>query len=95
MNYTTYILYSKTIDRFYIGYSSNFPERLQYHNNPEKYRIWTKRGIPWEVFLTIDELEKSVSRKLELHLKRMESKKYIKHLKANPQLVKDLLTRMT
>ena len=94
MNYTTYVLYSPSIDRFYIGYSSNFTERLKFHNDLDKNRISTKRGIPWEVFLTMDGLEKSVSRKLELHLKRMKSKKYLKDLKANPQLVKNLLARM-
>ncbi len=32
----TYILYSTSIDRYYIGYTNNLDERLKKHNTPHK-----------------------------------------------------------
>ena len=91
MNYTTYIIYSSKIDKYYIGYTSDFEERSKFHNDASRNRIWTKRGIPWEVFLTIEGLEKSTARKLELHLKKMKSRTYINEIKQNPKKLEALL----
>jgi len=94
MSHTTYILYSKKIDKFYIGYSSDFSERLKYHNNPQKNRIWTKRGIPWETFLVINDLDSSMARKIEHYLKSMKSRKFLIELKNDPQKIKALIKRL-
>ncbi len=50
--YFLYILYSGTIDQYYVGISHNPEMRISYHNSSNKG--WTKRGRPWElVFLKI------------------------------------------
>ena len=90
--YTVYILYSQSIDRFYIGYTSNFNQRLNFHNSPLN-KIWTKRGQPWEEFLTIDKLPKSHAIRIEKYLKSMKSKVYIKDLKHNKSLIEELKHR--
>ena len=42
-----YVLYSPTIDQYYIGISHDVEERLHYHNS--SYKGWTRRGRPWHV----------------------------------------------
>ena len=42
-----YILYSPTIDHYYIGTSTNVERRLEYHNRARKG--WTVRGRPWQL----------------------------------------------
>jgi len=48
--YTVYILYSEKIDKFYIGFSSNVPDRLRKHNNASKG--FTNSGRPWIIVFT-------------------------------------------
>ncbi|PIQ46991.1 MAG: excinuclease ABC subunit C [Cytophagales bacterium CG12_big_fil_rev_8_21_14_0_65_40_12] len=88
--FTVYILYSPTIDKFYIGYTSNIEQRLHFHNDSDKNKIWTKRGQPWEVFFTIQGLHKSQALKIEKYIKRMKSKKHIQELPNNPKSVEEL-----
>ncbi|MBW6457841.1 MAG: GIY-YIG nuclease family protein [FCB group bacterium] len=45
--YFTYILYSKTIDRYYIGYTSDLSKRLEKNNNGNSRS--TRSGIPWDI----------------------------------------------
>ena len=53
--YSVYILYSNNLDKFYIGFSANLPDRILKHNRSRKG--FTSTGKPWlliysEVFLT-------------------------------------------
>jgi len=43
--YTVYIIYSERIDKYYIGFSSNFQERLRKHNRNSKG--FSSSGRPW------------------------------------------------
>ncbi len=45
--YFTYILYSKSIDRFYVGTSENPNERLKKHNS--KNKGFTNRATDWKI----------------------------------------------
>jgi len=36
MNYHFYILFSETLDKFYLGHSNNLPERIRKHNSNHK-----------------------------------------------------------
>ncbi|WP_339693870.1 GIY-YIG nuclease family protein [uncultured Roseivirga sp.] len=88
--FSVYILFSPSIDKFYTGYSSNIEERVRFHNDINKNRIWTKRGQPWEKFLVIEGLTKSQALKIEKYIKRMKSKKYLQELPNNLSLVEEL-----
>jgi putative endonuclease len=41
MEHIVYILFSKKIGKFYIGYTSNFDGRLDFHLNDEQSRKFT------------------------------------------------------
>jgi putative endonuclease len=45
--YMVYILYSVTVDRYYVGQSSDIVDRLIRHNQGRNK--YTKSGIPWKL----------------------------------------------
>ncbi len=85
MSHFVYILYSEKIDRYYIGYTSDVQKRLLFHNS-DKNKIWSKRGRPWKLMITIPYEDKSSALKAEKQIKRMKSKKYIEDVIKNGQL---------
>ena len=48
MSFHVYILYSKTLDRFYVGFTTNLTNRLAEHNAGES--AYTSGGIPWKKY---------------------------------------------
>ena len=69
--YTLYILYSKKLDRYYVGYTNDLPRRLGEHNRTKgKY---TDIGFPWIlVYTECYEIKKAA----------MDREKYIKSRKS-------------
>jgi putative endonuclease len=73
-----YILFSQTLNKYYVGSTSDLGRRFEEHNRgKEKF---TKTGIPWllvynEVFEELKE-----ARKRELYIKRMKSRTFIENL---------------
>jgi len=47
MSYTVYILYSLSVDRYYVGQSSNLENKMKRHNQGKSKH--TKSGIPWSL----------------------------------------------
>ena len=73
-----YILYSKNLNKFYVGSTTDIERRLTEHNRgKEKF---TKTGIPWDLKYkeVFDEL--IYARRRELFIKKQKSKKYIENL---------------
>ena len=91
-DYHVYILYSSTLNGFYIGYTSNLEIRLTYHQNalPHKY---TSRAKDWEIFYTIACKTKKQALGIEKHIKKMKSKIYIQNLIKYPEITAKLLER--
>ena len=74
--YIVYYLYSKKINKFYIGKTNNLQRRLFEHNNgSEKY---TQKGTPWELVNYIICDEDSNATIIENKLKKAKNPKYIK-----------------
>ena len=78
---TVYILYSETGDHFYIGSCKELEFRFQDHLNKKYKDSFTSKYQDWEIYLEIQQLEYQQARKIERHIKRMKSKKYIRDLK--------------
>jgi len=73
-----YILYSKSIDRYYVGYTENLELRPQRHNSGwEKY---SKRGTPWALVYSESFSSKSEAIGQEREIKSKKSRKYIEYL---------------
>ena len=76
--YTLYILYSRSIDRYYVGYTDSMVRRLAEHNR--KKGKFTDKGIPWEiVYQEVYESKKEAMNR-EKVIKRMKSRSFIINL---------------
>ena len=88
-----YILFSKSIDKFYIGSCKNLNKRLEEHKNNKFSKGFTRRAIDWELYFSIDKLEYQQARKIEQHIKRMKSRKFIENLVVHPRIAEKLVER--
>ncbi|HEY0655048.1 MAG TPA: GIY-YIG nuclease family protein [Chryseosolibacter sp.] len=77
MTYTVYILYSASLDKFYVGFSESVEIRLKYHNNPIESRKFTACGIPWELKKQITCPDKKSAMRLERKIKEKKSGQFI------------------
>jgi len=83
-----YILYSAQLDKHYVGQTSLEPDvRLQQHNSGDFEDKFTLKGIPWTLFLTIDCNSRTEALKIEAHIKKMKSVKYVNSLKEFPEII--------
>ncbi len=87
-----YILYSEKINKYYIGETHNIQLRIQRHDSEYYDNKWTAKGKPWKLFHQIDCQSKSQALKIERHIKRMKSRKYIENLVKYPEITKKLLS---
>ncbi len=77
--YWTYILYSEKIDKYYIGYTSNIQNRLDFHNS-DSNKIWSKRGIPWKMVFSHKFATSTEAIKAERFIKKQKSRTFISKL---------------
>ena len=76
-----YILYSKSIDQYYVGATNDLSVRILRHN--AGHSLSTRKGIPWELKYSEVYLTKSESMKREAEIKRMKSRRYVEELIKN------------
>jgi putative endonuclease len=79
MVYTVYILYSPTIDRYYIGHTDNIERRLHEHNTGQT-RFTSIRGKPWNLLYSELYETRSLAMSREKEIKAKKSRKYIEWL---------------
>ena len=84
MGFYVYIIYSKSADRYYTGYSHDPELRLHRHN--EGWTKSTKSGIPWKLVYTEVYSSRSEAMKREKEIKRMKSRKFIESLIGSTRL---------
>jgi putative endonuclease len=70
-----YIIYSCSLNKYYVGQTNNIDDRLLRHNSGrEKY---TKIGTPWELVWKKEVLTRSEAMKLEKQIKNRGAKRYL------------------
>ncbi len=92
MKGTTYILYSKSVNRYYIGATQEgIQKRLESHNEG-KYggKSYTSMATDWEVYLAIECDDYSHAIRLERKIKSMKSRVYIENLKKYKELIEKI-----
>lgn len=89
-----YILYSQKLNRYYIGYTSDFDLRFEFHKNADA-RKFTYNATDWILFLKIDCKSKKQALCVEKHIKSMKSKTYIQNLLQYPEIIHKLLEKYT
>ena len=91
---SVYILYSKSINRFYTGSCRDLNERIKEHNS-NHFKGFTGRASDWKLFLSEDNLDYKQARNIEDHIKGMKSSKYIRNLKKYPEILEKLKIKYT
>ena len=73
-----YILYSKRLDKFYVGSTNNIERRLEDHNRGKT--AFTKQGMPWKIKYseTFNIRAEAVHR--EQYIKKQKSRIFIEKL---------------
>jgi putative endonuclease len=88
--FQVYILYSESIDRFYIGQTENLDSRKGWHDDKIFDRNFTVQANDWIIFISIDCISRKQAVNIETHIKRMKSKKYIRSLIQYPEIIEKL-----
>ena len=88
-----YILYSKTLDKYYVGSCKDLTDRLNQHLDKEFQNAFTSKTQDWEIYYCIEDLVYLQARKIENHIKSMKSRKFIENLKKYPEIVLKLKSR--
>jgi len=84
--YIVYILRSNKLNRFYIGFTSDFDIRLEFHKNAKSNKF-TANADDWELFTKITCESKPQALRIESHIKKMKSKTYIENLIKYPDII--------
>ena len=95
MNPYCYILYSKSLKKFYTGVcQGNLKDRIIKHNNRSygNHRF-TASANDWELYMAIMVKDFAHAVRIERHIKGMKSSKYIHNLKTYPDIIDKLLIR--
>lgn len=73
-----------------MGTTDDPDRRLVEHNSGTFDDAFTRKGIPWTLFLIIDGLESNQAYKIEQHIKKMKSRKYFQNLLHFPEIIDKL-----
>jgi len=79
LNFFTYILFSKKLNRYYTGSTSDLINRLNEHNNGESK--YTKTGIPWKLITSFEFETRSEAMKYENIIKKRGCKRFLEKIK--------------
>ena len=70
--YYLYILYSKAIDKYYVGYSSDIEKRIEYHNY--NHKGFTARSKDWQLVYSEIFNDRTLAMKREKEIKAWKSR---------------------
>jgi putative endonuclease len=90
MNHCVYILHSIKLNRYYIGFTTNFDTRPYFHLNSDEQRKFTHNANDWTTFIKIECQSKTQALPIESHIKKMKSKVYIENLLLYPEITEKL-----
>ncbi len=85
-----YILYSSSLDRYYIGSCRDLNMRFQNHLDKIYPNSFTSKANDWVIYYSIELLDISSAIRFEKHIKKMKSRKFIEKLKNSPELETNL-----
>ncbi|CAN0382056.1 unnamed protein product, partial [Ectocarpus sp. 4 AP-2014] len=87
------IIYSESINKYYVGESPDVLLRLNQHNNHHFKMNFTKAANDWIVKLNFECDSRDNAVYLEKFIKRMKSRKFIEKVIRNPGILQDILDK--
>ncbi len=93
MSAACYVLFSKTLNKFYIGATNDSVEKRREKHNAHSYgkQHYTAAANDWEVFLALEANDYPHAIRMERKIKSMKSKTFIRNLKQYPELQNKLI----
>jgi len=88
-----YILYSSMSDQYYVGYTKDLGERISMHRTGALKGSYTTKTKDWELYFSYECESIAQARRIEQHIKRMKSRKYIENLRRYPEIIQKLLMK--
>jgi len=88
-----YIIYSKIIDKYYVGVTTNVIQRVEAHNSKLFDKAYTKITDDWVLYLSISCNSKRQALLIERHIKNMKSRTYIENLKRHAEISMKLIEK--
>ena len=76
-----YILFSRSLDKYYTGQTNDLNNRLERHNSG--YEKYTRKGIPWELIWYKSCADRSEAVKLESKIKKRGAKRFLAEVDKN------------
>ena len=73
--FTTYILYSKKLNKYYTGQTQDLPRRIEEHNRGKT--SFMVRGIPWEIVYSMEFNTRAQAMLQEKHIKNRGAKRFL------------------
>lgn len=73
-----YILYSSSLEKYYVGSTHDVDKRLQQHNSGKGK--FTSKGIPWILITTFESSSRTDAVRLELKIKKRGIKRYLQDM---------------
>ena len=86
-----YILYSENTNKYYACETSDLAQHIAQHNSGFYKGSYTKQAQDWILYYEIICSDIIVARKIESHIKRMKSRKYIEDIKNYQEISRKLL----
>jgi putative endonuclease len=81
-----YFLYSKSGDKYYVGSTENYHQRLEEHNSSDRI-TWTSKYRPWILAAVFECGEnRGAAIKIEKFIKKQKSRKLIEQIIAGENL---------
>ena len=94
MKFYCYVIYSKKLDQFYIGYThETICTRIDNHNSAIYDNSFSLKTNDWKIFYSIECTSQKQALKIEKHIKRMKSRKYLQNLSKYPEVSEKLLQK--
>src|SRR5690606_21983710 len=88
-----YIIYSKNIDKYYVGETENPQNRLKQHNEHYFKTNFTKAAADCEHALSFQCDTKEDAVFLERFIKKMKSRKFIEKVVQDPEILNSILKK--
>ena len=91
--HTLHILYSKRLDKFYVGETEDFNVRLEQHNTGYFKNALTSNASDWEEYLTAFCQDRSYARRVEMFIKRQKNRVFVESLRGDSQKLGSIIKR--
>ena len=93
MAHFVYILYSESVDRFYIGETCNIEQRILQHKTGFYKSAFSKKASDWILFWSVECDSRNQALKIEKHIKKMRNRTFYQNLVKYPEMTSKLLQR--